>query len=214
MRTEDIYIYIKNKDVLDVGYYAGVGENIEDSHKPKGWIHEFLTKHAKSVIGIDIEKENIEILRQQGYNLYNQNAESFKFNKKFDTIFAGDLIEHLSNPGLFLNQCKKHLKKDGWLIIVTPNVFSLNIKISGLIRFLNNNLGVHPEHTCFFSPALIKELLRRYDFGIKKIEFVNFNEVDSLKKVLQDFLCRIFGKHLRYSMMVFVQLVNNKKEEQ
>ena len=203
-RIREIAPYIKDKIVLDVGCYAEIGEDIHRETKPN-WIHGFLSKNAKHVTGIDITKEQIDILKKQGYDVYCQSAEDFKFNKKFDVIFAGALIEHLSNPGLFLDRCRKHIKKDGWLIVDTPNVFCLNYKIGGIMRFLNNDLEVHPEHTAFFSPTVIKNLMRRYGFMFKRIKFMNFHETNTFKRALQDFLCKIFGDKLRYEMMIFAQ---------
>jgi 2-polyprenyl-3-methyl-5-hydroxy-6-metoxy-1,4-benzoquinol methylase len=204
-RIREIAPYIKNKIVLDIGCYAEIKEDI-NKEKKAHWIHGFLSENAKHAIGIDIAKKEIDILKKQGYDVYCQNAENFSFNRKFDVIFAGAVIEHLSNPGLFLDRCRKHLKKDGWLIVDTYNVFCLNYKIGGMIRFLNNDLEVHPEHTCFFSPTVMKNLMKRHGFVVKRIKFVNFHEINTFKRSLQDFLCKIFGDKLRYEMMLFAQL--------
>ena len=75
-----------------------------------------------------------------------------------------------------------------------------------MIRFLNNNLEVHPEHTCFYSPTTITNLMKRHGFIVKRIKFVNFNEINTFKRHLQDFLCKIFGDKLRYEMMLFAKL--------
>jgi len=205
-RMREIAPYIKDKIVLDIGCYAEIKEEVNKEKKLDTWIHGFLSKHAKHVVGIDIAKKEIGILKRQGYDVYCQSAEDFKLNKKFDVIFAGAVIEHLSNPGLFLDKCREHLEKDGWLIIDTPNVFCLNYKIGGMIRFLNNNLEVHPEHTCFYSPTTITNLMKRHGFIVKRIKFVNFNEINTFKRHLQDFLCKIFGDKLRYEMMLFAKL--------
>ena len=205
-RMREIAPYIKYKTVLDIGCYAEIKEEVNKEKKLDTWIHGFLSKHAKHVVGIDIAKKEIGILKRQGYDVYCQSAEDFKLNKKFDVIFAGAVIEHLSNPGLFLDKCREHLEKDGWLIIDTPNVFCLNYKIGGMIRFLNNNLEVHPEHTCFYSPTTITNLMKRHGFIVKRIKFVNFNEINTFKRHLQDFLCKIFGDKLRYEMMLFAKL--------
>jgi SAM-dependent methyltransferase len=214
-RAREIYPYIKDKFVLDVGCYAEIKDRVNSEEKGSDdrWIHGFLTKYSTHVVGIDITKENIEILKKQGYDVYCQNAETFKLDKKFDVIFAGDVIEHLSNPGLFIDRCRKHLKKEGWLILTTPNVFCLNSKIGSIIRFSNNDLEVHPEHTCFYSPTVIGTLLKRYSFYIKKVIFVNFTQVDSFKKRIQNMLCNIFGDKLRESMIIFSKQENEIKEK-
>src|SRR5271157_2564659 len=155
--------FIKGKDVLELG---AVNHTLATSLNPI-WLHKFLVENSKSAKGIDILKEEVEELRKRGYDIEFQNAENFKFDKKFDVIFAGNIIEHLSNPGLMLECCKKCLKDDGLLLISTNHPFSLWDEIIGVFK-LSNTRKVNPEHTCYYSPATLKELLRRYDFGIEK----------------------------------------------
>ena len=183
-RMELIYPYIKDKEVLDIGCYAELRGLINNVKIEKSWIHGFLSKYSKHVIGIDIVPDKIETIKKQGYDVYCMSAEDFSFKKKFDVIFAGDVIEHLDNAGLMIRQCRKHLKKDGLLIITTYNVFSIDFKIGGLIRFFNNDLEVHPNHTCFYSPTTLKNLLFRNGFKTEKIIFFN-QPVDSRWRFFQ-----------------------------
>ena len=56
---------------------------------------------------------------------------------------------------------------------------------------------------------LIKNLLKRHGFEVKEMRFVNFCRPNSLKKITQDILCKIFGEKLKYNMMVFAKLKHN-----
>lgn len=162
--------YIFEKKVLDVGC---VEHELERIHKKKYWVHDFIREHAKEVIGIDILKKECDVLRGRGYDIVCQNAESFHFLPiKFDVIFAGELIEHLSNPGLFLERCLLHLKKDGLLIMTTPSAYSTKVVFS-CVRLKTSDPDVNSEHTCWYSPTTIKELLRRYNFEVTKVIFVD-----------------------------------------
>jgi 2-polyprenyl-3-methyl-5-hydroxy-6-metoxy-1,4-benzoquinol methylase len=121
MRTDVILNWVKGPSVLDVGctgHAVGIGS--------RRWLHGRLREQFPSVAGIDISTENIAVLNRQGFgNLYVQSAESFELTERFDTIVAGELIEHLANPGLFLRQARTHLKSTGRLVLTTPNPFSL-----------------------------------------------------------------------------------------
>ena len=113
------------------------------------WLHEQLHKHFPDLYGIDISQENLNRMGQLGYrNIFRQSAESFQFDFKFDTIIAGELIEHLSNPGLLLNQSRLNLKPGGRLIITTPNPFSLLNNWYALLKFPRT--CQNPEHTTWF----------------------------------------------------------------
>jgi 2-polyprenyl-3-methyl-5-hydroxy-6-metoxy-1,4-benzoquinol methylase len=132
-RWEFIEEYVKNKDILDIGC-AELVSTTEDPNKKERWISAKIKKVAKSVTCLDINKEQIEKLKELGYNAFFGNAENVDLGRKFDIIFAGELIEHLSNPGLFLDNMKRHLNNDGLLIITTPNRFYLLDFFKYLIR--------------------------------------------------------------------------------
>jgi SAM-dependent methyltransferase len=62
------------------------------------------------------------------------NKVSKYFPKRFfDTIIAGELIEHLENPAGFLKQCKKILKDDGQLLVTTPNPYNLSTIVANVL---------------------------------------------------------------------------------
>jgi SAM-dependent methyltransferase len=90
--------------------------------------------------------------------------------RTFDCIVAGEVIEHLSNPGAFLDKMALHLKPDGHLIITTPNAFNIRL----FWRILkNNNIKAHGEHTCWYDPLTLTQLLMRHSFGVERIFFSN-----------------------------------------
>ncbi len=111
------YLFAKNfckgKAVLDAACGSGYGSAT-------------LAEMAKSVLGIDISDEAINFAKAN-YMLPNLeyrklNAEQLpKLRKKFDTIVSFETIEHLKNYRKFLDGMIKSMRKDGTLIISTPN---------------------------------------------------------------------------------------------
>ncbi len=173
-------------DILNIGC---VGSHPKDS---KYWLHGLLSQKFKNVVGIDINVKEIKHF-EKDYKCYVANAENFELDMKFDTIVAGELIEHLSNPGLFLNQAKKHLKENGILIITTPYPFSLINFIYALLKFPNT--CSNPEHTCWFCPKTLQELARRYNYNVVYMDLVEdyYDNVPSLLykifvKIIKPFL--------------------------
>lgn len=204
METQDpilklITDYIKDKTVLDIGC---VEHNLENRNKDRLWAHKYITKNSKKTVGIDIQNEAIKKLKEEGYNVYHQNAENFELHMEFDVIFAGEIIEHLSNPGLFLERVKKHLSKDGLLIITTPNAFSV-YRLLGIIKRFTNDPLVNGEHVCWYSPKVIKQLLVRHNYFIKKLTFTNYPFIDpKITSVLSNYICNIIGTKFRETMIV------------
>jgi 2-polyprenyl-3-methyl-5-hydroxy-6-metoxy-1,4-benzoquinol methylase len=96
-------------------------------------------------------------------------AESFSLPKQFDVVFAGDLIEHLSNPGLFLSCARKQLRPGGRLIITTPNAFNI---FSIAEKFSKGEPTVNPDHTCYFNSKTLEQLLQKNGWKVERVDFI------------------------------------------
>jgi SAM-dependent methyltransferase len=173
LRTDAILKWVKGPEVLDVGctgHFVNIGS-------PQ-WLHGRLREKFPSVSGIDISEANAAILRENGFDkIYVQSAESFQLSDKFDTIVAGELIEHLANPGLFLQQARAHLKPGGRLVLTTPNAFSLLFISYALLKYPKTCQNL--QHTCWFCPQTMKELVERNGFKIEHFELFDDYPPDS-----------------------------------
>jgi len=106
--------FVANKQVLDVGCGSGYGSDI------------LANAGAAKVIGVDISEETIlycqKYYKQSNLKFEQGDCTSLKFKEKsFDVIVALELIEHIENEQKFLNETKRLLKKNGILILSTPN---------------------------------------------------------------------------------------------
>jgi 2-polyprenyl-3-methyl-5-hydroxy-6-metoxy-1,4-benzoquinol methylase len=149
--------YVSNSNVLDVGC---VGTDAPTE------LHSRIADHADEVLGIDINEELVERLERD--DIIVANAEKFVPDDRFDTVVAGELIEHLNSPGDFLSCTAKNLHNDGRLIITTPNSF-------GYQYFSNRLLGreaINRNHTCWFDPLTLMQLAERYNFELEELGFL------------------------------------------
>jgi SAM-dependent methyltransferase len=117
------------------------------------------------ILGLDLEPKGIAQLRERGFEVVEGDAHRMPFEAQFDTVLAGELIEHLNNPGLFLECCARALKPGGRLVLSTPNVFA---PMFALMYAKNYDRAFNVEHTQWFCPQTLKELLRRYGFEIRQ----------------------------------------------
>lgn len=85
-------------------------------------------------------------------------------------VFAGDLIEHLPNPGLFIDASHDNLVAGGRLVLSTPNTFSF-AKLTRVLVRRTNEPPVNPEHTCSFSPATLTHLASRHGFSLLAVRY-------------------------------------------
>jgi 2-polyprenyl-3-methyl-5-hydroxy-6-metoxy-1,4-benzoquinol methylase len=205
MRSDEIVKVVNGPDILDIGC-AG---HIPKPQSPY-WLHGRLLAKFSSVVGIDLNAENIQKLREMGYeNLFVASAEDFVLNTKFDSIVAGELIEHLSNPGAFLESCRNHLKNGGRVVLSTPYAFSLLYMLYAFLKYPNT--CQNDEHASWFCPKTLNGLATRYGFRVTHWELIEDYEFDNSSKLYLMFARFIttVGRllipgRLRKNTMVFV----------
>ena len=107
--------FVAAKDVLDVASGSGYGTRY------------LLNKGAAKVVGIDNSREAIKYSQEKyqtsGIEFILADAAKLPFeNDIFDIVVSFETIEHLDDQEKFLQEIKRVLRKDGLLIISTPNV--------------------------------------------------------------------------------------------
>jgi SAM-dependent methyltransferase len=148
-----------NDVVLDVGFY-GQG----NPHTSPNWPHKLLKERARDVYGVDLETGDFS-----GDHYLKENAENFDFPVKFDVIFASDLIEHLSNMGLFLDSCKRNLASNGRLILTTGNTFNLFAIAEKLTK---HDPTCNHDHTCYLNEKTLRQLCMKNGFTIVAVDYI------------------------------------------
>jgi len=131
-------------------------------------LHARLQQTAAYLLGIDINKEGLEALRHCGYsNVIEMDAEELRVDRQFDLVVAGDTLEHMSNPGRFVQAVRNVLSNDGELIMGVPSAFSLNVL---RVWFQGVEL-THKDHIAFHSPKTLPELCDRFGLVPTKLIF-------------------------------------------
>lgn len=178
--------------VLDIGFW---GQGI--THADPDWPHRLLQDTGATVYGLDMI---IDRKRFPDTSRYQEgSAEDFSFpGVRFDLIFAGDLIEHLSNPGQFLRRCAQHLAPGGRLLLTTPNTFNLFNLAEKLSK---DEPTVNPDHTMYFNHKVLRRMLEKNGFAAKEVAYVyslNYSYRESWKKrilnVAYAVVCRFTSK--------------------
>jgi 2-polyprenyl-3-methyl-5-hydroxy-6-metoxy-1,4-benzoquinol methylase len=191
MRADDILQFVEGPTVLDVGCAGHVVRA-----GSRDWLHGRLRERF-AVTGIDISECNIAQMRDLGFSdLHIQSADDFDLGRTFNTIVAGELIEHVSNPGRFFARAKVHLGAGGRLVLSTPYVFSLMYALYAANHFPKT--CENRQHTCWFCPSTIAELAAREGLEVESWNLVDdySEDVKSLKYKLYWRLIRTVGRLL------------------
>jgi 2-polyprenyl-3-methyl-5-hydroxy-6-metoxy-1,4-benzoquinol methylase len=144
-------------------------------------LHARLAEVAAELYGIDTSREGIATMRAAGYaNLAVAAAEEVTgehpFGRRtFDVIIAGEVIEHVSNAGAFLDALRLLLPEGGAgkLIITTVNSYCA---FRFAYTLLTGHEGVHDDHTAYYSPRTLRRLLERHGYQVCDLQFYAADE--------------------------------------
>ena len=106
-------------------------------------------------IGTEFSPEGAEIARATGAEVFVGGIEQISEKRKFDTVVAVQVIEHVYEPLTFVKQLANHTQPGGHVIIVTPD-------IGGALR---RAMGRHwpsfkaPEHVGYFDFRTLSRLM-------------------------------------------------------
>lgn len=168
--------YIAGGKILDVG--CGSGDTLL-----------LLQKIGWKTYGIDIDPAAVDAAKKRGLTRVQvgscDDVEKYP-DEYFDVIRLYHVVEHLDDPKRGLGILRKKLKKNGELIIGTPNAESLLTRISKTYWY---NLD-SPRHVYLFSPRTLTNLLINSGFRIRRTVFCSGGGiVGTIQYILKD----IFG---------------------
>ena len=161
---------LKKINILDIGCGGGL-------------LCEPLSRLGADVTGIDASKNNIEVAKlhskEMGLNIkYIQSSpENFKVKKKFDVILNMEVVEHILNIDLFMQNCSTLVKKEGIMFVATinKNLKSYLFAIVGaeyILRWLP--IGTH-DWDKFLSPYELKIIANKKNFILDEVVGMKFN---------------------------------------
>lgn len=176
-------------------------ELIDDKIKANQWLHKELNEVTSACIGIDINVETLNYVRDK-YGITNiVIADMMKgsipeiSNHKWDYAILGELLEHISNPTSFLQSIRDSYQGCIDRIIITvPNAFT-----QSNFRNSNQNIEViNSDHKFWFTPYTLASVMSAS--GITPEEFYFVNRIPlttselAMKKVLN-----LLGKEPLYN---------------
>lgn len=138
-----------------------------------GCMHGYLLSALKdrgfTVSGVELDADAVEYCKTRGLNVVQNSMENFLADSRetYDIIFMSHVLEHIADPRGGLTLLKKHLTKNGKLIVVVPNSHARSAKLFG--KFWGYwQVPVHINH---FNKKSISRLFDDAGYTIKKIDF-------------------------------------------
>lgn len=166
LNIQDIFLRKAKSCVTILKKYKSSGYLLDVGCSFGFYLRVFNQKGYKT-LGIDISKKAHQYINSN-LNLKSVigKFETYKFtNHIFDIITMFDVIEHFSSPEKIILKAKRILKKDGILIIQTPNFDSIMSRLTGKKWFWL----LLPQHLFLFSVSTLRILLKNNGFKILKM---------------------------------------------
>jgi hypothetical protein len=125
---------------------------------------------------LDYDQEGLETLARCGVtNLRRadlEHLESLELDRQFDVILAAEIIEHLSNPGLFLRGIRRFMQLDTKLVVTTVNAYcGMRMVQYGLRGRGGVAEPAHPDHVAYYSYSTLRHLLARENLKVNGFFF-------------------------------------------
>jgi SAM-dependent methyltransferase len=205
-RQDHVIRRVVGPHVLDLGCSGGAFSSAD-----RYWLHGYLRfLFPDTTWGLELDPDNVDRMRATGYtNIYQGDAQDFQLDQVFDTVVAGEIIEHVERPGDLLRAAASHLKPSGRIIVTTPNPFAASYFSYALFRYPKT--CANPEHVAWFCPTTMTQLAQRVGLKVDEWLLVPSYRLDlggSTLYRLGAVAFRLFGwllpMRLRHNHLLFV----------
>lgn len=184
---------IDEGSVLDVGCASRYGR--------PDWIHGLLHDEVEDLVGIDTDETMVREISSHGFDVRAADAQDFDLGRRFHTVFAGEVIDHLDNVHDFLACARRHLWNDrGRLVLTTPNVFYCG----NFVYRWGGHSQVHPEHVGWFCEDTLRRVLQVNGFSRITIMFTGHRSPVPARRAASFLAQRLLPPRLALDTLVAV----------
>lgn len=156
------------KRIRRIKRYINKKSSVVEIGSAYGYFLNLIKDNVGTHIGFEVSEEGVEYSKENlRVNAVNQDFTKYKFNNSIDLIIMWDVIEHLSEPGLYLQKASNVLKKGGRIALTTGDVDTFIPKI----RKSKWRMIHPPTHLYYFSSETITKILNKYGFEVDYIKY-------------------------------------------
>lgn len=209
--------------------YIEPGKTLLDFGCSTGYFGEYIKKHKNATVyGVEISEDIKEAKKVlDGVYSFDLDGEWPKdvYERTYDHLFFGDVLEHVKDPGLVLEKCVPLLKKDGKIFISTPNIAHISTRLELMSgNFEYESMGILDEtHLKYFTRRSLEKIIDKAGY---KLEHIDYSTNDYPKQIVEKFLNKIglqandkFWKMTKtvearaFQYKLIISLKSNKKEQ-
>lgn len=197
-----------NREIKTVtGIMGRSGFSLLDIGCGTGWTTNVWQRSGVAVTGLEPSRVRGELAHKRyGFRVIPCYVEELESDETFDVITMRHVIEHFEEPGAVLKKVGAHLREDGLLVVVVPNINCI-----GRFLFETDWSWVLPLHCIFFSPGSLAAMLDRAGFEVIR-KYQTPSPLWYPKSFFRRFprlagLSRVFDKFRALSIIAFAPVV-------
>ncbi|MCU0271155.1 MAG: class I SAM-dependent methyltransferase [Acidimicrobiales bacterium] len=151
----------RGRRVVHVGFADAGCREMQD--EAGTWLHAHLDRVATHLVGLDLDEAGVDAAVADGYEAHSVDVrDADRLDalgvEPAEVVIAGEVIEHLDDPGSFLDGLHALVVPGGRLVVTTPNAYGLfNVFASLALREIN-----HPDHVTMFTWRTLTNLAARH----------------------------------------------------
>jgi 2-polyprenyl-3-methyl-5-hydroxy-6-metoxy-1,4-benzoquinol methylase len=135
-----------------------------------------MAARGSTVVGLELDPHAAERARAFCEDVLVGDAETMELPLEpgsFDAIVCADLIEHLRDPGAFMERVRPLLRPGGRLVLSTPNVANWTIRLQLLFgRFRYTERGILDRtHAHLFTRRTLIECVESAGYRVERLDF-------------------------------------------
>lgn len=160
--TSEFAAYRQTNRLLDVGCGAG---NLLQAARKNGW----------NAQGVDVAAHSIKHVCELGFEAFHGELQKANFpSQHFDVVTAAEILEHLAEPRLLLEEVARVLRPGGLFWTTTPHARGLSARVLGI----KWRCVWPPEHLQLFSVAGLKTMLAAAGFRELRVRTTGGNPLE------------------------------------
>ena len=170
-------ISFEEKIVADLGCSAGVTLDL-------------VQPSAKKTIAIEPTRAFSQSLIERNHEWFSSSTEALiKYRNSVDILISNLVIEHVQDPVFFLKEASLLLKKDGFLVLSTPN---RNDVLAKMVPEAFNKFNYRTQHRWYFEESSLRACFKSAGFNQIDFHFIHTLGISNMlswlenKKVVQN----------------------------
>jgi len=157
--------------LLDIGFGSGT-------------IMEVASKQNWDAFGTEVSKPAIDKAKQLGFEVFHGELSEAEYpDNYFDVVAASEILEHLHEPQVLLNEVARILRPGGLFWATTPFAKGLSYRLVGI----EWSVVSPPEHIQLFSRKGMYEMLSKSGFSLVELKTYGFNPMEVMNKYKSKF---------------------------